>query len=89
MSKQITITLHETSAELPERSTEVLTFSVNANGAVYSIGSVRYSAKHKSFCCGDESPEETVEQRRKTWADVQFWAYTDEIKKKIARISAT
>jgi len=88
MPKKLTITLHDMREEQPQRSTDVLYVSFSKDGLPYSIGTTRYSVKHKCFCCGDETPEETVEERRPKWNDVRFWAYLYPINKRLEKAAA-
>ena len=72
-----TLVLHDPKKELPHNSGFVIVFCVNADGEVWHIAHVEYSAEHKLFNACDG---QTKEDAKQTAIDCRFWAYPPTLK---------
>ena len=68
--------LHDGKVELPEKSCDVIMFTVRDDGSIRTVMDVHFSSKHKMFNCCDFKDEKEASE---TWMNVDYWAYLPDI----------
>lgn len=95
-TRRIMLEIHDARQELPDHSAECIAFSCSGERFdsfleidktrldIYNMAQVSYSLKHKCFCAHDDG-DAPDDDRRRTWADVRFWAYYAPLKAKLEK----